>query len=288
MTPLEPDDKNQIEEELKEKDFIQPTPKVGWSWWLAWVLLFAAIVAVFWGSGSWFYETMETQVEESPFLQVTNRQLSVFLWKFPQYMPQHVKNKTGYLPGFEYTNRVGIKKGEADAYCMAPPEVLYMYHTWSRLLSDEFIARPIPRMEFLDFLNYNPEWKPENWPEAPEKYRRFLVTLAFSKIADLAKEPEATVPMVVRQAFQGWKNYRLEGELINIVKIDYATIDAFLEKYPHYRRNYWRNILLPTYPNYLLSYTLGDYDKKEVPVEGQMAPFLRVAVFNFMQAKKGM
>lgn len=134
--------------ELQEKDFIQESyGKDPMSFWI-WVGVFAAVVLCSWGIGSWYYQTMSAQLSHSPFLQVTNREMSLFLWQFSDKMLQHVKDKTGYLKGFEYQNRIGIQSNLAEKYAVAPPELLFMYHTWSRLLKGEFTPRPIPRMEF--------------------------------------------------------------------------------------------------------------------------------------------
>lgn len=275
------------EPELQEKDFIQESygkdPKPFW----AMVAVFAAVIVLFWGVGSWYYQTMETKLQESPFLQVTNRQMSVFLWQFPEYMPQHVKDKTGYLPGFEYRERLGVVLDSADEYVQAPSELLFLYHTWARLLKGYYVPRPISRIEFIEFLDLQPEWKPINWSEAPSAYRRLVQGIKFSRDENLEDLSYEELPMIVRQAFQGWKNYRLEGEYINIIKITYGDLKAFLKKYPHYDRNYWRNIVYSRYPRYLLTYSFDDFENDEVVSKSEITPFLRVAVFNVLQAEKG-
>ncbi len=275
------------EQELQEKDFIQENysknPKPFW----AMVAVFAAVIVLCWGVGSWYYQTMETQVESSPFLQVTNREMSVFLWQFPEYMPQHVQDKRGYLPGFEYRERLGVVLKAADDYVEAPPGLLFLYHTWARLLKDYYVPRPISRVEFAEFLNLQPEWKPINWSESPPAYRRMVQGIKFSRDKNLEELSYEEFPLIVRQAFQGWKNYRLEGKLINIIKITYGDLKSFLKKFPHYDRNYWRNIVYAKYPRYLLTFTFEDIESGEKVSKGEITPFLRVAIFNVLQAQKG-
>ncbi len=275
------------ENELSEKDFIDNTPPENMSPIWAIVLAFAALVAIFWGSGSWYYQTVELQFEKNPFLQVTNREMSVFLWQFPSYLPQHVKEKTGYLPGFDYQKRIGIKPEKADEYCHAPPELLFLYHTWNRLLKPEFIPRPIERAEFLSFLEHQSEWSPQNWQAAPIGYRQLVSGLKSSSLDDLSGEPTATLPRIVRQAFQGWKNYTVEGDQINKLSITYATLASFLNGHPHYARNYWRNILKEKHPSYLLNYTYAEFAKSSTLSKDELAPFLKVALYNFIQSQKG-
>jgi hypothetical protein len=273
--------------ELQEKDFIQENysknPRPFW----AMVAIFACVVAVCWGIGSWYYQAMETQQEESPFLQVTNRDMSVFLWQFPEYMPQHVKDKTGYLPGFEYRERIGVNIKAADDYVEAPPGLLFLYHTWSRLLKGYYIPRPISRVEFAEFLDRQPEWRPENWPDAPLAYQQMVLGIKFSRDKNIENLPIDALPIIVRQSFQGWKNYRLEGELVNIIKITYSELEQFLNKFPHYKRNFWRNIVYARYPSYLLTYTYEKFQGNDKVPEEEIAPFLRVAIFNAIQVKKG-
>lgn len=61
------------------------------------------------------------------------------------------KTKSGYLPGFQYIDKLSIEPNMADLYAVAPPELLFLYHTWNRLLSPEFITRPIQLSEFKEF-----------------------------------------------------------------------------------------------------------------------------------------
>lgn len=204
-----------------------------------WCIVFAVFSLMLCMTTSIYYQTLQALIEKSPFLKVTNRDLSLFLWHFSEYMPQHVKSKNGYLPGFEYTNRIGIILGEADKYCQAPPEVLFLYHTWDRLIKKEPMERSIPVDEFLIFLEMNPEWEFENWAEAPENYIRCLRDLPEAASNTCLQD----IPEIVKQAFQGWKNYYLEGERINCMEYSAADIQNFIERHPGYALNFWGNIL---------------------------------------------
>jgi len=227
---------------------------------------------------------MAKQVKSNPFLQVTNRQFSLFLWQFPEYMRVNATQKAGYLPGFQYQSKISLVLGSADDYVSAPPELLFLYHTWHRLISSEFIARPIPLNEFREFLDYEEEWQPQNWPAAPSGYVHLTQTLESSTQADLRALPIAILPQEVRVAFQGWKNYFKEGYLINQTKPTFAEMEGFLKSNPNYARNYWRNIVLDSYPNYLKTLSLGSFDPNAIISKDEIAPFLRVAFFNYKQS----
>ena len=66
---------------LEEKDFIyeakgnDPLPP----WFF--IIIVLGIFSIIWLGGNWFLQTMETKVDENPFLQVTNREMSLFLWQ---------------------------------------------------------------------------------------------------------------------------------------------------------------------------------------------------------------
>ena len=71
---------------LSEKDFIQN----GWSirslpFWL-WIALTAVAASLIWGGGNWFGGYLQKEKKQDPFLEVTNREFSVFLWQFPNFM----------------------------------------------------------------------------------------------------------------------------------------------------------------------------------------------------------
>lgn len=269
---------------MQEKDFIQdnlasnPLP-----FWL-WLVLVALIASLFWGGSSWLSQQINREVAASPFLQVTNRQFSIFLWQFPNFMRMYSRVKTGYLPGFQDSN-VSINLEDAEKYVVAPPETLFLYHTWSRLIAQEYIERPIPAKEFHEFLNASEEWQPKNWREASKEYAETVAKLDLPDSSkDLQSLPHTALPVVVRQAFQGWKNFFKEGEAINAVAPTFEEMASFLKLYPYYARNYWRNIMMDKTPSYLLQQETKD--PKAVIPDDQLASFLKVAFYNYQQAFK--
>lgn len=221
-------------------------------------------------------QKVNREIAESPFLQVTNRQFSIFLWQFPEHMRVNASNKSGYLPGFQYQGKVSLVVDDADKYVIAPPATIFLYHAWRRLISEEYAPRPIGPQEFQEFLSYADEWQPKNWAEAPKGYGELVAKLSEAP-QDLQTLPESSLPQVVRRAFQGWKNYFKEGEAINAVKPTFEEMQRFLKLYPHYARNNWRNILIDQVPEYLNQI---DDTKVEMPPE-QLAPFLKVAFYNY-------
>lgn len=279
---------------LSEKDFIHE-PGRGSSLlppWL-WFVLTTIIACLIWGGiGLWQQHFVSRELAHKPFLEVTNREFSLFLGQFPSYRRANVKVKTGYLTGFKYVERDGMDPEAADALVMAPPDLLFLYHTWKRLLATDFIARPIPSAEFNAFLSDAPEWQPASWKQAPQAYIDLIHALSTSPAQDLAKLPEATLPMEVRQAFQGWENYFKEGPLINDLHPTYQQLVKFLQQHPRYARNYWRNIQTVAGQkvagsDYLEALSAGKFKEDElVPVE-QLPAFLKVALFNAIQAAKG-
>lgn len=276
------------EKELAEKDFIHEeygrNPFPFWGWLLA-VIAFTALFS--WGLST-YTDTLSHQYADSPFLRVTNRQISLFLWQNPSHMRAHAKNKNGYLPAFQYAEKIGLNPDYADDYAIAPPELLFLYHTWHRLVSNEFPLRSISTEEFQVFLVDVEEWQPRYWKEAPQGYVELVNSLAEYGDRDLNSLSESVLPLPVRQAFIGWKNYFYEGDRINAFKPTLSEVVAFLKKYPHYARPYWKNIvgqgyLQSLYDNqgHLKSIdNLLDVDLKSSISEQELAPFLRVALYN--------
>lgn len=267
--------------DLPEKDFINEgyskNPFPFWMW-----IFFAAIVAcLMWGSGSWYIQKMNTQVSSSPFLQVTNRDLSLFLWQFPEHMRINSANKTGYLTGFQYQNKVSMELESADSFAVAPPELLFLYHTWKRLISKEMPQRNIPVAEFREFLAYAEEWQPKYWPAAPEGYVKFVAALPNFTGDDLQNASQADLPNEVRMAFQGWRNFFKDEEKIVLLRPHYADMQEFLGAYPHYARNYWRNIVDGSGVNYLYTLTWGKFNPQDEIPRGELTPFLKVAFYNY-------
>jgi len=275
---------------LSEKDFIQN----GWSWtslpfWL-WIFLFAVVTSLILGSRGWYEGLLQSEKKHEPFLEVTNREFSVFLWQFPSFMRVNVSKKTGYLPGFLPTGE-NVTLGTTEDFVSAPPDLIFLYHTWHRLLYPEFIARSINPKEFENFLEQLPEWKPENWPKAPLEYAQMIESKSYAKTEDLQALPESTLPLIVRQAFQGWKNYFMEGSQINELQPTFAQVKTFLETHPHYARNYWRNIQevngqKVAGSDYLYDFLTSTFIPDATLPKEQLAPFLKVAIYNAEKANQ--
>lgn len=280
---------------LSEENFIhesRETPKIGRIPLWIWLALLAILMSLIWGGMNWLQSLTNKKVETKPLLEVTNRDFSLFLWQFPSFMRSHAKEKTGYLPGFQFVNKESMDLAKTDDFVAAPPEVLFLYHTWHRLLAGSFIPRAIPSVEFKEFLVQLPEWQPKHWKQAPSQYLQWIESSAYLNAQDLQTLPESILPLQVRQAFQGWKNYFKEGPAINELSPTYLQLDAFLQAHPHYARNYWRNIReIVGHEVAGFSYlkNLSEQNQLEwiVPKE-QLASFLKVAVFNAEQALKGL
>jgi len=272
---------------LDEKNFIHEgysqNPFPAWLWFC----LITVFVCLVWGGKSWYQGEMQHQYAVSPFLQVKNRDFSLFLWQHPELMRVNAVDKTAYLPGFQYQNTLGMFPDMAEDYVVAPPEVIFQYHTWQRLIGDVYFNRPILADEFRKFIDNNKEWTPTFWPNAPEFYPTLLKDLpTMDPKTALQNLPENQLPKIVKQAFQGWKNFYLEGEQINKVKMTYAQLQTFLSEQPNYARNYWRNIVMKEYPGYLETYTLGQFDANGTVPEKELAPFLKLAYYNYSHQKE--
>lgn len=271
---------------LPEKNFIQDGQHKSPFSFLVWGCIFTVAICLIWGGWSWYFKKVNEEYAKNPFLQVTNRDFSIFLWQFPEYMRANVKNKSGYLPAFQSIGRLGMDPKLAEEYVVAPPELIFLYHTWDRLIHSEFTPRPIPSAEFNEFITYIDEWTPKNWPGAPQGYVQLIAKLPSIKDQDLAALPQTELPLIVRQAFEGWKNYMKEGDAINAMKPTYKETSAFLSGHPHYSRSYWRNIVMDTTPEYLIDFNKKSLDEKRIIPNEELAPFLRVALFNYIQAQK--
>ncbi len=267
--------------ELSEKDFIHEeygrNPFPFWGWLIA-VLGFSLLFSL---ALSKYTAVLSDQYADSPFLRVTNREISLFLWQNPNHMRAHVKSKNGYLPAFQYAEKIGLNPEYADDYVQAPPELLFLYHTWHRLLSDEFPIRAISAEEFQVFLEDVEEWQPRYWNQAPKEYVHLTEDLGSYGKKNLNLLPAEILPIRVRQAFIGWKNYFYEGDKINEMVVAENELEKFIKQYPHYARNYWRNI---AGDSYLKTFTLKG--PAEPVLSEQIAPFLRVALFNEQKGEK--
>ena len=127
-----------------------------------------------------------------------------------------------------------------ENYVSALPDLLFLYHTWSRLLESDYIPRPISPTSFDVFLTQTEEWLPSYWKNAPKEYVSMIEKQTYKEMGDLQSLSKDELPIIVRQAYQGWKNYFEEGPDINVLDPTYAEVNEFLKDHPHYMRNYWR------------------------------------------------
>lgn len=260
---------------LNEKDFIQPEPGrivPAWVWFFI-LLLFCGMLLQFF---VWIWhgkKNQTVQVAQAPFYQVTNRDMSLFLWQNQAFLQKKDPSDKRYLPAFDTHEGVALETDLADQLVIGPPELLFRYHTWVRQVKNEFSNTPIPVDEFLKFLAYAKEWLPANWPQAPEGYQKLVPSLPQRTTTDLSTLSYADLPLDVRLAYQGWQNHFVHG--LEIERAEYTNPDVmkFLLAHPHYARNFWRNI----YPDYLksLATNKGSIPDKELP------SFFRQALYNF-------
>lgn len=282
MDPSYPRDKDNLD----EKDFVNESySKDPGTIWL-WLLIVMAVVLLMWGGREWLQGYLQEVKLERPFLDVTNRELSLFLWQNPEYMRVNASSKSAYLPGFQYLDSVGMEPGAAEELVQAPPEVLFRFHTWSRLVRGEMTPRPIPEAEFVQFLDYAPEWRPKNWPSAPKGYQDLVPNLVVGGVKDLAKLQESVLPLDVQIAFIGWKNYTKEQEGIKGLKVSYGQVLDVIATAPHYARNFWQNIIDSNQGSYVKG--LDKAPAKDMVPKSDLPEFLRIAVYNFEQAKRGL
>lgn len=267
---------------LDEKDFIHeergPNPFPVW-------LVIAAVAAIFfivWSISNNFFQKMESTIQETPFLQVTNRQFSLFLWQNPEYMRNVRTTKTAYLPGFNSSGPAGPKLDTVEDYVNAPPDVIFRYHSWKKLLGNYVIPRQITPEEFREFLAKEPEWEPSVWAQGGVEYQNFVANLDRLNVLDLQSLREGVLPKDVRIAFLGWKNYYKEGAAINQMRPTAQEVKMFLEKYPNYSPNLWRELE----PKYLESLMSPEAFHEQPIPSHELTSFLRAALFNDEMAQK--
>lgn len=272
-------------QELKDRDLINEgyskNPMPAWIW----LAVFTAAIALLWGGRS-LYSGGGDKFASGPFMNVTNREFSQFLWQNPEFMRANVSSKMNYLDGFQYLNKVTVEPEMADKLVKAPPKVIFMYQTWNRLLGEDYFSRKISPSEFRDFLNYAEEWKPEFWKDAPDGYKQLVAGLATNKVENLDTLPLNVLPLEVKKAFVGWKNFVMEGNAISGVKPTFEEMTGFLKLYPNYARNYWRNIQGGEKSEYLKSIWTGKYDPKGTIPDSELSAFLKVAFYNWKQSLK--
>jgi hypothetical protein len=249
------------------------------SLWL-WLFLLALLIGLLSTIQTWMDDHLSEAHAATSFYHVTNRDFSLFLWENPQFMRINVSSKQAYLPGYQYLDTVAPYPEKADELVQAPPEVLFNYHTWHHLIGDDTSDRPITVNEFQQFLASFQEWLPKWWPEAPSDYVKLIDKLPVM----LGNQEVKGLPIKVRLAVLGWKNYYIEGDAINKMEANFGQLKAFLAENPHFARNYWRNLTLESAPNYLKTITFGNPKDKDIVPNDEYAPFLRVSLFNFIKA----
>lgn len=234
-------------------------------------------LAIYWFSGQ-VEEEKKIIYGSTPFLRVTNREYSLFLWQNPEFMRQKIKQKRDYLEA--WGDGLTVDPKLAESWVQAPHEALFLYHTWHRLLGDYYYPRQIPQNEFLAFLKDDPQWHPTYWKKAPGEYKVLLKWIQEGNYyEDLKELSYEEMPKIVRQAFQGWKNFTMEGEKINQVSPTYRQLWTFIEYYDNFRRPFWINLVRDTRPDYLKRVEVKGFDK--VP-DDQMDGLLKMGIYNYL------
>ncbi len=201
---------------MDEKDFIQNRVSKDPAPLFVYLIVVLLTVAGIWWVRGWQHEYQTTQHALHPELQVTNRDMQLFLWQHPQHMRVHVRKKMGYLPAFATSGRGALDPEMAEQFVRVPPALLYRYHRWNNLIGKVVFPREEPKWDL--FKEENPSWQVES---------------------DEAK---------LMQAYVGWINYYEEGEAINALPITYADVRALVAAYPGYAPEHWSDLE----PNYTL------------------------------------
>lgn len=289
--PPEKDFQKEANQPLSESEFAENNSLVKAIPLWIWLFLFTILIVLFIGLKAWYGQIIGKEEGKEPFMKVTNREMSVFLWQFPAYIRANTSKKTGYMPGF-FFDKENFDPKKEEEFVSAPPDLLFLYHTWNRLLAPYFISRPIKPAEFNEFLTQLPEWKPENWKLAPDEYTQLVTLKEYSKLENMENLSNQQLPLIVRQAFLGWKNYFKEGPFINKLAPSVGQVQNFLEKYPTYGRPSWRNIGLVAGKEvaglkYLQELINDSADSQEIITPDELSSFLKVALFNFEHFEKG-
>lgn len=218
--------------------------------------------------------------KKSPFQEVTNREFSTFLWYNPEFMRANVSMKTAYLSGFQYIEKLSVEPEMAENRVNAPPEVLFFYHAWRRLLSQTILVGPIYADEFRSFVDYAEEWQPKYWKGATEQYRALVAERSEGR-DDIRDQ----IPDEVALAFQGWKYFFLEGKRVEQFKPTFAQVGEFIEVFPQYRRSYWKNIVGE---QYLQSFNnVRNHPDALVPRK-ELTGFLKIGLYNYLRSREAM
>lgn len=269
---------------VDDDELIQPVKDTSPFW--IWLVLLGMGVLLLSSLFNWVETEKEKKISHAPFYEVTNRSFSLFLWENPQFMRANVSTKQAYLPGFRYLGSVTGEPEQADQWVQAPPDLLFYYHTWDRLVGKEFSLRSFLGVTFLSFLQGDPMWQPCCWKDAPENYKAIVEEIDKKYAGTVPEQVVRQLPLPLLQAFQGWNNFMNEGLLIDDFEPTYADLEKFLTKNPHFERSLWKNLLLKTSPKYLWTYTYLPYNKEDVVPREEMSSFLLSAIFNFVQAEK--
>lgn len=244
-------------QELDEKDFIQEDfHKDKRPMWFFLILL--SLVIVGYSLVRQSQDRLQQRLlEDRLFFNVTNRELSVFLWQNPELMRGNVQSRSNYLPAFEYLGDVTVNPNRADEKVIGPRELLYRYHQWARLLGDKVFDRKIPHKYLMEFLEEDAQWKPEYWKGAPKEYAQAYAQGLLEKV---------DLPLKLRQAFHGWFAYKYEGVAINQIVPTAKELRAFLKEQPEYARHNWYFIYKELGMNYLgsLQELEGVYPLREI------------------------
>lgn len=294
MALTDPDrEKDLLETPLEEKNFIQEGYKKNPSPFWIWLAIAAAFVTLAWGTNAWLTKNSSTPDVSSSFLQVTNREFSLFLTQFPEYAKSFAKKKGEFLPAFSFEGAISVAPTKADEQVIAPVELLFLYHTWKRQVGEHMPMRSVPAPLFLQFLQEMQMWQPRFWKQAPASYQAIVRSLEQGgQVKAEMLLDKATLPQEVLQAFQAWRNTALESKQIAAFTVSKGVVQKFLNTYPHYARNYWQNVLYESHPRYLRSFPPGKAavaiaDEQPIADE-ELAPFLRFALYNFTEGSQSL
>lgn len=267
-----------MDSDLDERNFFQEglrrNPGPFWFWLLVCIL----VTSLAWYFSSRVEEEKEIVYGSTPFLQVTNRQFSLFLWQNPEFMRSNLKGSRHYLTAWE--KGITVDPSQAENWVDAPDEALFMYHVWQRLLGDYYYPRKIMQDEFVEFLKSDSQWLPQYWPKATDAYRTLIKWIEEgSNFFDLKELSYQELPLEVRQAFVGWKNYTKESEAINQIRPTYRQVWTFVDYYPNFKRPFWINLVRHDRPDYLLP--VSAKGNSLIP-ESEMDGLLQMGLYNYL------
>lgn len=275
------------EDTLEERKFVQEKYSKDPSYFWIWMAIAAAILTLAWGLQSWYVKN-ESKNEESPFAAVTQRQFSLFTAQFPEFGSS--SNKTALFSSSLY-GKDKINPSKLEERIEASAELLFLYHTWNRLIAAQQPIRAISSSQFLEFLQSQPQWQPSLWKEAPQNYVLLVNSLMGKKEVANSFLKREELPLMAVLAFQNWLNFGVEQQEIKEMHISDAQEALFLKAYPQYSRSYWQNILKKRFPKYLLN-----IEKKaaasaapaglETPSQEKLPIFFQTALFNFLANEK--